>query len=360
MNIAIDTAIPGRDELFARLGKVIPFTPGDLKRGDLAEVDALIVRSVTAVNESLLKDTPVRFVGTATIGRDHLDEPWLQSESIPAVSAPGCNAVAVVQYVMSAMAYYALKVRRPIQEFRLGIIGMGQIGSRLASACSSLGISYSYYDPVRYETHQNNDALKRLLEQSDVVSVHVPLTRDGAYPTLAMIDQSWFDIMKTDALLINSSRGKVIVESALQNWMRQGGQAVLDVWPEEPAIAADLLHNVLQATPHIAGYSLEGKWKASYHLYEQLAQSFNLPAEQQWAALLPPTEVLSLSSASLEQQLLSSYRIYDDHQLLIESYEKQGPSGFSQLRNQYVFRRDYRGQCWQGEYAEQLNSLALL
>ena len=227
------------------------------------------MRSVTQVNEALLADTPVRFVGTATIGTDHVDLPWLERQGIGFSSAPGSNADSVVEYVLSSLLHLARERGFDLFDKVVGIVGVGNVGGRLQQRLQTMGIEVLLCDPPRVD--QEGEAgfvdLATLLQQADIVSLHTPLVRSGPWPSWHLFNAEALALLKPDAILLNTGRGSVIDNRALLAFKRQRPDVtlVLDVWEHEPEVDPQLAALCAVATPHIAGYALDGKIRGSWH-----------------------------------------------------------------------------------------------
>lgn len=274
LRIVADENMPHVEPWFSGLAQSLTRKPGrTLTRDDLMDADVLLVRSVTQVNADLLTGTPVRFVGSATIGTDHIDQAWLAEQGIAFHHAPGCNAQSVVDWVLSVFARLHLDFELPWWQRTVGVIGAGNVGGKLVDRLKTLGVRTLVCDPPRAEREGEGDfvTLNTLLQASDIVCMHAPLTRDGDHPTRGMIGADQLALMKPGAWLINAGRGPVIQEAPLQAELdSQRIQAVLDVWPDEPRVSERLLNAVYQASPHVAGYSQEGKWTGTRMLAEAL------------------------------------------------------------------------------------------
>ncbi len=240
----------------------------------VADAEVLLLRSVTRVDAALLAGNAgkLRFVGTATIGRDHLDEVLLHDRGVQVVSAPGCNAQAVLEYVLAALC--ALRSMRDF-DWRgrtLGVVGLGEVGRRVATLASRLGCRVLYCDPYVDDQRWPRLPLAELLEQAQLLSLHVPLTRSGEHATWRLIDAAALARMPEGSVLISTCRGGVVDEAALRQALRTGplAHAVLDVWEGEPCIQSATLDKVLLGSPHVAGYSQEGKWRGSLRVLEAL------------------------------------------------------------------------------------------
>jgi len=356
MNIWIDENIPWKGELFAPLGRVYTFTGRTLKAEDLKQADALIVRSVTRVDEELLKFSPCTFVGTATIGEDHIDKNFLSQNKITFASAPGSNAQSVAQYITSALGWLTEKKNYLTQGKTLGIIGWGHVGRALEGKARALGMRILRSDPplALQDSQQNENfypknhwtSLPEILENSDIISFHVPLTQTGPFPTFQMASTSFLKKMKKDALIINTSRGKVIDTEAL-SLLATPPHWILDVYPQEPHPADFLLDNALLATPHIAGYSTTGKLTASLMLAKALHQHLQLPGPTSPPFPTPDYDLFrnkleTLPAWSWASAVQAVYSVYTDFQAFMELRKSKGtPLAFDQYRKNYPGRLEF-------------------
>ncbi len=269
LRLLVDANVPLADEAFGRYGSVRLMPGRALNRAACLEADALVVRSVTRVDAALLDGTPVRFVGTATAGTDHVDTGWLAAHGIAFDDAPGSNAGSVVEYVLAALLAAAAGRGVGLREKTLGVVGCGQVGGRLAPRAEALGLRVLRCDPPLADAAQaRGDAhpfvsLARVLAESDVVTLHTPLTRPGEspYPTFHLLERKTLAAMRPGAWLVNAARGACVDGAALLAALESGhvGAAVLDVWEGEPAPEPALARRAALATPHIAGYSYDGK-----------------------------------------------------------------------------------------------------
>lgn len=274
LRIVADENMPHVEPWFSGLATSLTRLPGrTLSRSDLMHADVLLVRSVTAVNAALLDGTPVRFVGSATIGTDHIDQAWLAGQGIAFHHAPGCNAQSVVDWVLSVLSRLHLDHQKHWWQQTIGVVGAGNVGTRLVGRLNTLGVRTLVCDPPKAAQNGASDfvELRTLLQAADVVCMHAPLTKDGDHATEGMIGAEQLNWLKPGAWLINAGRGPVIQELAVQRVLETGKiNAVLDVWPDEPRVSEALLNAVAQASPHVAGYSQEGKWAGTRMLAEAL------------------------------------------------------------------------------------------
>ena len=355
MLIAADENIPLLDSFFGDFGEVRRVSGRSMTAGDVRDADILLVRSVTRVNRELLEGSRVRFVGTTTIGTDHVDLDWLEQQGIRFSAAPGCNANSVAEYVLSVLSLYAEK--RGLTDWSqlsVGIVGVGNVGGELARKLERLGFDVRLCDPPRADLEQDGPAFVSLAEAMtcDVVSLHTPLTREGDYPTFHMIGEQELDSLGANQLLINSGRGEVIDSAALQARLGRGDAPVvaLDVWEQEPAIHPGLVEQVWLATPHIAGYSLEGKVQGTEIIYQALSQFLGLPVRKKAGQFLPEPALSKLSftsSAEEEDAIRIALRACydprrDDIRLrnAMAGSAQERSAAFDRLRRDYPVRRE--------------------
>lgn len=345
LKIVADENIPALDALFGDFGEIIKRPGRNMSADDLAGADALLVRSVTRVNEQLLTKSQVKFVGTCTIGTDHLDKAYLDNKNITWTAAPGCNAGGVVQYALAAMATY----RPNWRELTVGIIGCGNVGGRLYRTLKTLGVKVKVADPFKTaaeipELCDLNTAL-----DSDVVCMHTPLTISGEHPTLKLLNADNLKQLKQGALLVNAGRGEVIDNEALYHFLQARSDlcVVLDVWQGEPNIFTPLLEYIKCGTPHIAGYSFEGKLNGSLMVFEAFAKKFGLSeAEIDLRIANVRKNVLGQSQAleaqSINEAVLKTYNLQADHALIAEAVAANEPmlTTFDKLRKSYWQRRE--------------------
>ena len=338
MQILADENIPGL-ESFADLGEVVRMPGRSISRADLSRTELLLVRSVTRVDADLLAGTPVRFVGTATIGTDHLDTHWLARQGIPWCAAPGSNAEAVVDYVLGVFA--ALELFPALfAGARVGIVGMGNVGSRLYRRLHALGIACRAYDPLLPATAFPVLGDLSAVLACEVVCVHAPLTTSGPFPSWHLLGRAQLSAMPDGALLINAGRGPVVANADLVS----GGSSprlVLDVWEEEPAVDPVLVQHCELATPHIAGYSSAGKWRATAMLREAVVSLAGCPAGPGFS--LPEQSVYCEErghrASDLAAAILQVYDpVEDDRRFRARCGQYCNPQGFDALRKDYPQR----------------------
>jgi erythronate-4-phosphate dehydrogenase len=351
MKIVADENIPLLEAFFSHLSTSLISKPGrELTAIDVKDADILLVRSITKVNASLLDGSSVKFVGTCTIGTDHLDINYLQQQGIEFSNAPGCNAQAVVDYVLSALVTLGERWQQPWQQLSVGIVGAGNVGSRLYSALSGLGMKVLAYDPNIPEF--SSAALSEQVWQQDVVTLHIPMLKEGPHKTFHLVDSDRLISMKPRAALINSCRGSVVNNSSLLSHLNASAefQAILDVYEDEPNPCDELIKACLLATPHIAGYSLDGKYRGTSMIYDAVCDFLGKPKRLTLEQLAsePALQKINISSQApqafaLKTCIRSAYDIRDDHfrmlSLLGLSNEDKAKT-FDSLRKDYPIRRD--------------------
>ncbi|EJL05320.1 erythronate-4-phosphate dehydrogenase [Pseudomonas fluorescens Q2-87] len=290
MLIVADENIPLLDAFFQGFGEIRRVPGRGIDRAMVEQADVLLVRSVSQVNRALLEGSKVRFVGTCTIGTDHLDLDYFAEAGIRWASAPGCNARGVVDYVLGSLMTLAEIEGVDLRQRTFGVVGAGQVGGRLIEVLKALGWAVKICDPPRQAAEGGEYvSLEQIIEQCDVISLHTPLTRDGDQPTWHLFDEERLNRLKPGTWLINAARGPVIDNAALREVLleREDLQAVLDVWEQEPTVDVDLADLCVIATPHIAGYSLDGRQRGTAQIYEALCGFLQRPVEVSLGDLLP-------------------------------------------------------------------------
>ncbi|WP_137817255.1 4-phosphoerythronate dehydrogenase PdxB [Pseudomonas sp. 2FG] len=356
MRILADENIPLLDEFFAGFGEIRRLPGRAFDRAAVADADVLLVRSVTEVNRALLHGSQVRFVGTCTIGTDHLDLDYFAEAGIGWASAPGCNARGVVDYVLGSLLSLAEVRGAELAERTYGVVGAGQVGGRLVEVLRALGWRVLVCDPPRQAAEGGDYAsLDEILAECDVLSLHTPLTRTSAQPTHRLLDAERLARLKPGAWLINASRGAVVDNAALCQLLAQRTdlEAVLDVWEGEPEVDVELAELCLIATPHIAGYSLDGKLRGTAQIYQAFCTHLGLAPSVELDELLPQpwlTEVgLDAATDPSWALALLCRAVYDPRRddaefrrSLVGSAAARR-AGFDALRKHYPARREVDG-----------------
>ncbi|HDI3023191.1 TPA: 4-phosphoerythronate dehydrogenase PdxB [Cronobacter turicensis] len=349
MKILVDENMPYARELFSRLGEVQAVPGRPIPQAELNDADALMVRSVTQVNRDLLDGKNIRFVGTATAGTDHVDENYLREAGVAFSAAPGCNAIAVVEYVFSALLMLGERDGFALTDRTVGIVGVGNVGSRLQARLEALGVRTLLCDPPRADRGDRGDfrPLDELVREADILTFHTPLFKDGPYKTLHLADEALIARLKPGAILINACRGPVVDNAALLARLEAGQplSVVLDVWEPEPALNVELLKRVDIGTAHIAGYTLEGKARGTTQVFEAYSQLLGAPQQVALATLLPPPEFGRVTlQGPLDQATLKRlvHLVYDVRRDDAPLRRVAGvPGEFDKLRKNYQERREW-------------------
>lgn len=343
LNIVADENIPFARELFSPLGNLTLLPGRHMQASDVQAADVLLVRSVTRVNAELLSGSSVKFVGTCTIGVDHLDIAFLEQQGIAYASAPGCNAMAVAQYVLAALA----TVNRLQASQTAVVIGGGNVGSKVYQHLEHIGLQTYCVDPFISADKGMTLANFEKIYDADVICLHTPLTRDGKHPTLHMLDETVLQRLKPNAVLLNAGRGGVIDNEALYQLLgnRSDLTVILDVWETEPDIHRGLLSRVSLATPHIAGYSFEGRVTGSFMIYQALCKFMGRSEAETDAEVATARDKafgapLPVCIKSLHGAILNSYLLSEDHKAL-HALADALPASFDRLRKNYPQRREF-------------------
>jgi len=348
MKIVADPNIPFVREAFGPLGDV-QLVPGrQITPDTVREAEALLVRSVTPVNAALLDGSRVRFVATATIGFDHIDREYLSQKGIGFASAQGSNANSVAEYIVAAMLELGHRHKFKVRDKVLGVVGVGNVGSRVARYAEALGMRVLPNDPPRERVEKGGKfvPLERVLAEADIITLHVPLNRTGPDATVHLFDKGRLDALEArKPILFNSSRGAVVDNKALLKAIdgEHLGCVVLDVWEGEPNIIPELLDVVDLGTPHIAGYSFDGKVNGARMIYEALCEFFKLAPK--WVPTLPPPPVPlikdSVESGEDDEDVLRRViaRVYDI--TVDDAALRRDVRQFDKLRAEYPVRREF-------------------
>ena len=330
LKIIVERNVPFLDVLdsYANVQR-LPYS--DITPDMVRDADALIVRTRNCCDATLLEGSRVSFIATATIGTDHIDLPWCASNGIEVVNAPGCNAPAVAQYVFSSLMRL---INRPISSYTIGIIGVGHVGSIVERWARGLGMRVMLCDPPRsrVEGATGWSSLDDIARQADIITFHTPLTREGSDATWHLADEKFFNALRRAPIIINSSRGPVVDNTVWAEALEAGqcGAAVVDCWENEPHLNTRLLDRASIATPHIAGYSIEGKQRASQMALSALCRHFGLPSLSIEGDIPPvPAETITATGA------LEGYDPLVDTAAL-----KANPAAFEWLRNNYNLRHE--------------------
>ena len=352
MKITADENIPYVKEAFQSLGNVQTVNGRNLKNPDLQETDILLVRSVTQVNKKLLHGSPVKFVASATAGFNHIDLDYLASEGIGFARAPGSNAISAAEYVMSGISLWSLKENKKLSNLSIGIIGCGNVGSRVKQLCEAAGIQCLISDPPLEESQDSDFSFSSLDEvlACDIVTLHTPLSETGKHPTYRLLNKARINQLKAGTLFINAARGEVVEEPALLSRMNQKNDLtlILDVWENEPKIDLEMLKHTLIGTPHIAGYSIDGKIRGTEMIYHAVCNF--LKEKPVWSVNQvdfgsnTKTRIEYTAKDDVRHEILAAYDIREDDidlKRILEDSTLSDGIYFDSLRKNYPPRREY-------------------
>ncbi len=352
LSIVADQQILFAKEAFSNVGDVQLVDGRSIDHQTLQGADVLLVRSVTKVNESLLKDSKIKFVGSATSGIDHIDTDFLKKCNISFSHALGSNARSVAEYILSSLLVTAEQQGFELADKTVGIIGCGQVGSRVKRFMDALGVKCILNDPLLAKQSSDNKYVElENVQKADIISLHVPLTIDCEFPTHKLVNKAFLDQLKSDVILLNSSRGEVIDEAALLEFKRINSSAtlILDVWCNEPKIDINLLQNTFIATPHIAGYSYDGKLKATEMLFaalnDYLETGLNKPD-----LLCSKQSMITIDEDAIQLPVLQSYDVRSDAIALANLANIEDDKRaiyFDDLRKNYPIRREFKNKIVQ-------------
>jgi len=350
IKIIADNKIPFLKGVLEPFSKIEYHKGSEITKEIVQDADALIIRTRTKCNEELLRNSNVKFIGTATIGIDHIDSAFCESKGIKWINAPGCNSSSVKQYIASALLSLSKLKNLELGKMTIGIVGVGNIGSKVEKIANNLGMKILLNDPPRerIEGSKKFVSLDRLIEDADIITFHVPLNRDGIDRTFHLADEEFFSKFEKRKIIINTSRGEVIETNALKGAISSGKvtASVLDVWENEPKIDFDLLNMVDIATPHIAGYSADGKANCTSVCVNAISNFFNIGLSENWYPKNIPLPMDGLN-VDIECQnktlqdliceiILSTYDIRNDDINL-----RKSPETFEEQRENYPVRREF-------------------
>jgi erythronate-4-phosphate dehydrogenase len=348
VKIIADNKIPFIKGLLEPFAEVEYYPGKEITADKVKDADALIIRTRTKCDAYLLSGSNVRYIATATIGFDHIDTAYCGANNIKWVNAPGCNSGSVMQYVASALVQLSNKYKFSFSEKTIGIVGVGNVGSKVARMASLLGMKVLLNDPPRKRKEGKVEfvSLKTIQEKADIITFHVPLNMEGRDKTFHLFNGGFLSNMKEGAIIINSSRGEIISTETLKKGLANNKvkAAVIDVWENEPEIDLELMGLVDIATPHIAGYSADGKANGASMSIQALSRHFNLGLHKWFPENIPPPPNLSFQidceklpmEESLKSCILSTYDILEDDETL-----RKSPPTFENQREDYPLRREF-------------------
>ena len=348
MKIIIDDKIPYIEGVLEPFAEVV-YLSGNLTTAEVVkDADALITRTRTICSKETLQGSKVKFIATATIGFDHIDTDYCKGAGIEWANAPGCNAESVKQYISSVLVSFSKRKRFALKDKTIGIIGVGQVGSRVAKTCEILGMKVLLNDPPRQRAEGPSQfvSLQTIQQQADIITFHVPLNREGIDSTYHMVDEKFLQGLTNKALIINTCRGEVFDSEAVYKAAQQHGLSglVIDCWENEPELDLNLLNLADYGTPHIAGYSKDGKANGTKISVQAISKFFKLGMDD-WEPCgveTPGNPVIELDGykrgedSNLAEAILTTYDIEADDQAL-----RDKPHLFEQLRGDYPVRREF-------------------
>lgn len=369
MKIVIDNKIPYIKGALEPFAEVVYLPGSQTTKAVVHDADALITRTRTQCNSQLLAGSKVKYIATATIGFDHIDTDFCKRAGIAWTNAPGCNAESVNQYIASALVSWSMRRRKELAGLTIGIVGVGNVGSRVARTCEILGMKVLLNDPPRerLEGSEKFVALKTIQEQADIISFHVPLNLNGADKTYHLGNEAFFQQLKQKPLVINSCRGEVIDSDAIYDALEANDVSayIADCWEHEPDINLELLNQTEYGTPHIAGYSKDGKANGTKMSVQAVSRFFNLGIDN-WEPQnveAPAHPIIELDGKQrreypiLAEAILSTYDIESDDEAL-----KESPHLFESLRGNYPVRREFSNYTVKAKHIQEetLQKLKLL
>ncbi|MDR2954199.1 MAG: 4-phosphoerythronate dehydrogenase PdxB [Prevotella sp.] len=346
MKIIADKNIPYLKGIAEYYGDVTYLDGTDFTNESIKEVDVLIVRTVTRFDESILHDTNVKLICSATIGFDHIDTAYCESHGIAWRNAPGSNSGSVQQYIVSSLIDIARIKNFDLRNKTIGIVGVGNVGKKVAAACELLGMKVLLNDPPRQKAEGNDIfvSLDTIMKEADIITFHTPLTKEGTDKTFHLADDVFFASLIRKPIIINSARGGIVDTESIKRAIKSGtiSGAIIDCWEDEPTIDPDYLDMADIATPHIAGYSADGKANASRMSLETIADFYGLSKEplSLIKPLSPENPIIDMNDIKEQNRIfgaiLKTYNPMDDCRHL-----REYPERFKQFRNEYPLRREY-------------------
>lgn len=346
MKIVVDDKIPFIREAISQISTNVIYKPGiAISPDDIHDADALIIRTRTRCDEALLKGSKVSFIATATIGYDHLDIEYLKRAHITWTNCPGCNANSVGQYIHSCLLLLEKEKGYDLSKTTVGLVGVGHVGHAVIEAIRPLGVQILLNDPPQKEAlrkagkpHEFFLKMEELQEKCDIISFHTPLITKGPYPTFHLANKTFFNALKKQPIIINTSRGAVVDNTDVLQALKDDiiRDAIIDTWENEPNINQELLNLIYIGTPHIAGYSADGKANATRMALTALCNHFHLPVTFQIRVPQLPEEELPAPNLTETERALVLYNPHTDSLKL-----KSHPTMFEELRGNYPLRREF-------------------
>jgi erythronate-4-phosphate dehydrogenase len=350
IKIIADDKIPFLKGVLEQYAEIEYYPGAEISNRLVKDADALLIRTRTKCNCELLENSKVKIIATATIGYDHIDTVYCDANDIKWINAPGCNSTSVMQYIASALLYFAQSQKFYLQDKTLGIVGVGNVGRKVQKLAKIFGMDVLLNDPPRERKEGSSDfcSLDELMKNSDIITFHVPLNYKGIDKTFHLADEGFFNSLSKEPIIINTSRGEVIKSESLKFAIKSGKikGAALDVWENEPFIDSELLRSVNLATPHIAGYSADGKANGTSVCVNEMNKFFDLGLPLNWYPENVPlpsngNQLTVNGKNKYDQEIFSevinyTYDVRTDHRALISN-----PEDFELLRGGYPIRREF-------------------
>ena len=348
MKIVVDRNIPFIQGVLEKYAEVVYRDGREISRSDVLNADALIIRTRTKCNRYLLEGSAVRFIASATIGYDHIDTGFCQANNIFWTNAAGCNSSSVQQYIAAALFHLAEELKFELSKKTIGIVGVGNVGSKVARLCTALGMRVLLNDPPRERREGSKEfvSLDTIVEEAEIVTFHVPLNMEGADRTFHLVDEKLLSKFRKSQILINSSRGEIVDSEALKVALhgKMLAECVLDVWEREPEIDTHLLGLVEIGTPHIAGYSVDGKAKGTSMSVQAFSRFFGLDLNDWYPEKvpLPANTVLEADCRNVSEQNVIAGLIQRTYDILADDARlRMSPKTFEKQREEYPLRREF-------------------
>ncbi len=348
MKIVIDKKIPFIKGILEPYAEVVYLEGSEISRNDLLDADALVIRTRTKCDEKLLTGTKVRFIASATIGFDQIDTAYCEAHNIAWTNAAGCNSSSVHQYIAAVLIHLAEEFRLELSEKTIGIVGVGNVGTKVASLCKAFGMRVLLNDPPRERREGPKEfvPLDTIIRRADIISLHVPLNGGGEDNTFHMVDEGFLSKLRPEQILINTSRGEVVDGEALKSCLKrkQIAECVLDVWEHEPDIDTELLGLVEIGTPHIAGYSADGKANGTSMSVQSISRFFGLGLDNWFPSNVPApaSTAFELDCAAMSEQEILANLIHRTYDILSDDARlRLSPKTFEKQRGEYPLRREF-------------------
>jgi erythronate-4-phosphate dehydrogenase len=348
MKTVIDNGIPFIKGTLEKYSEVVYLEGEAITKKDLLNADALIVRTRTKCDARLLEGTKVRFIASATIGYDHIDTAYCKAKGIHWTNAPGCNSSSVQQYIIAAILHIAEKHLVNLTDKTIGIVGVGNVGKKIARICSAIGMRVLMNDPPREraEGSRNFVSLDTILEKSFIITLHVPLTNEGRDKTYHRVNEDFLAGMKKHQILINSSRGEVVETELLKTALKEKWftGCVLDVWEDEPDIDLELLNLIDIATPHIAGYSADGKANGTAKVVNAFGQYTGFDTNSWYPHSIPVPEktTIEIDCRNMTHQQILELAVRSTYDIIADDVRlRNSPETFERQRGHYPLRREF-------------------